>query len=292
MMTKLQHRIYITFFITTGIFAAAYFLILGLEYYTTPLEERFFNPLHNELKPSGFIGHGLGILGSLMMLTGVSSYMLRKRIKKLHRIGVLKHWLEFHIFLCSVGPLLVLYHTAFKFGGIVAVSFWSMVAVVASGVIGRFIYIQIPRTIQGRELSLNEIMQENQSYSNQLRQKYNLSEKLISEIENLSHAEVDNKMKFSQLVPFYFREIFTKKKQLKVVREKLHNEKLSTENIKSIISISTKKITAARKITMLRLMQRLFKYWHVAHLPFAIIMLIIMLVHVGVAIAFGYTWIF
>lgn len=28
---------------------------------------------------------------------------------------------------------------------------------VASGVVGRFIYKQIPRTIQGRELSLNEI---------------------------------------------------------------------------------------------------------------------------------------
>ena len=41
--------------------------------------------------------------------------------------------------------MLVLFHTAFKFGGIVAVSFWSMVAVFLSGIIGRFIYIQIPK---------------------------------------------------------------------------------------------------------------------------------------------------
>lgn len=32
-----------------------------------------------------------------------------------------------------------------------------MVAVVLSGVIGRFIYKQIPRTIQGRELNIQEI---------------------------------------------------------------------------------------------------------------------------------------
>ena len=53
------------------------------------------------------------------------------------KINRSKHWLEFHIFLCTVGPLLVLYHTAFKFGGIVSVSFWSMVLVVLSGVAGK-----------------------------------------------------------------------------------------------------------------------------------------------------------
>jgi len=39
-------------------------------------------------------------------------------------------------------------------------------------------------------------------------------------------------------------------------------------------------------------MQQLFKYWHVAHLPFAIIMLIILIIHVGVTLTFGYKWIF
>jgi hypothetical protein len=39
-------------------------------------------------------------------------------------------------------------------------------------------------------------------------------------------------------------------------------------------------------------MQRLFGYWHVFHIPLAIVMLITFLIHVGVAIAFGYTWVF
>ncbi|MEZ4892884.1 MAG: hypothetical protein R2778_07680 [Saprospiraceae bacterium] len=39
-------------------------------------------------------------------------------------------------------------------------------------------------------------------------------------------------------------------------------------------------------------MQKLFKYWHVAHLPFALVMLvIIMVIHVGVTLALGYRWI-
>ena len=47
-----------------------------------------------------------------------------------------------------------------------------------------------------------------------------------------------------------------------------------------------------RKIDRLITMQNLFKSWHVAHLPFAILMLIIMLIHVGVTLTLGYRWIF
>jgi len=39
-------------------------------------------------------------------------------------------------------------------------------------------------------------------------------------------------------------------------------------------------------------MQSLFKYWHIAHLPFAIAMFVIMVIHVIVTITFGYRWIF
>jgi hypothetical protein len=51
-------------------------------------------------------------------------------------------------------------------------------------------------------------------------------------------------------------------------------------------------ISLARKIEGLQTLQRMFKYWHVAHLPFSIIMLIIMIIHVAVTLIFGYRWIF
>jgi len=136
------------------------FLILystGKTYYQTSIEERLFHPANNSLKPSGIFGHGLGVVGTFLMLFGMIMYITRKRVKALSRWGSLKHWLEFHIFLCTLGPMMILFHTSFKFGGIVALSFWSMVAVWLSGVIGRFIYIQIPRSIEGRELSLSEV---------------------------------------------------------------------------------------------------------------------------------------
>jgi len=46
------------------------------------------------------------------------------------------------------------------------------------------------------------------------------------------------------------------------------------------------------KIARLETMKKFFKYWHVAHLPFALIMLIIVIIHIAITVAFGYKWIF
>lgn len=71
-MTKIQHWIYLLI----GIVVTAYLGFTGYSYYSTPVEERFFHQAHNILKPSGYLGHGLGIIGSLMMVIGVATYMI------------------------------------------------------------------------------------------------------------------------------------------------------------------------------------------------------------------------
>ena len=51
-------------------------------------------------------------------------------------------------------------------------------------------------------------------------------------------------------------------------------------------------LALSRKIGRLVTMLKYFRYWHIAHLPFALIMLIIVVIHVAVTVAFGYKWIF
>jgi hypothetical protein len=225
-----------------------------------------------------------------MMLIGVAVYIIRKRVRRFGRIGLLKHWLEFHIFLCSVGPMLVLFHTAFKFGGIVAVSFWSMVAVVLSGIMGRYIYVQIPRSISGKELSLNEVRLLDEELTQKLKGKTNLSEELQITINtfDLNSYISSNSNFITVLLKGYSvtNELFKK------VKKDLSQNNVPKHNRKEILKLTKNKLALDRKIKLLRSMQNIFKYWHIFHLPFAIIMLVIMLVHVGVTIAFGYKWIF
>lgn len=284
------HRIYIGFLVLVVLIATSYLAYRGYSYYSLGIEQRFFHPEHQTLKPSGFLGHGLGIIGSLMMLVGVSTYMLRKRISKFSRMGILKYWLEFHIFLCTLGPIFVLYHTSFKFGGLVAVSFWSMVAVVLSGVIGRYIYLQIPRTIEGREMNLNEINQIKDELNKKLLTVYSIDEQTLQEILNTVKKRPDrsgNSMVKRSIEKFNFERM-----AIREVKTILRQHKVIGKGYKEVVKLIKDEINLNRKIDRLISMQNLFRYWHVAHLPFALLMLIIMLIHIGVAYAFGAHWIF
>ena len=289
-MSPAVHRFYISMLVSIGVLTTLFLFYAGFSYYSTSLEERFYHPDHVYLKPSGAFGHGLGIIGTLMILIGVFSYIARKRYKFLARMGRLKYWLEFHIFLCSVGPVLVLFHTAFKFGGIVSIAFWSMVAVVASGVIGRFIYIQIPRTIEGRELSLYEVQALKSNMEAILKDTYRLDEPSYNAI--LESTRVNPRETGGNLLGGMINKYFEDQKTIRKVKNILRGNNLSSADLKKVTDLIRNEISLNNRIDRLQTMQKLFKYWHVAHLPFALIMLIIMVIHVGVTLAFGYRWIF
>lgn len=291
-MNKTLHKIYVGFFLVVGISVTILLAINGYDYYTTPLEERFFNPSHSALKPSGAWGHGFGIIGTLMMIVGVSVYMIRKRYRRFFNFGYLKHWLEFHIFLCSVGPILVLYHTAFKFGGIVSVSFWSMVLVVLSGVVGRFIYLQIPRSIQGQELSLKEMNEEKEKLAARVRSVLSEDSSTYSEFERISSSDHYKSFKLSTAIGFFFWEYFNVRKVLRSMKNRIKQLGLSKSEQVELMHAAKSEIVFARRIALLRTSQKLFHMWHIFHLPFAIAMFTIMVIHVVVTIIFGYKWIF
>ena len=251
-----------------------YLAYTGYSYYNTPLEERFYHPRHTWFKSSGVYGQGLGVIGTLMILFGVTIYIARKRYNFLSKQIRLKYLLEFHIFLCTLGPILVLFHTAFKFGGIVSIAFWSMVAVVLSGVAGRFIYIQIPRTIEGRALTLKEVKSLKTDLDAVLGELFEIDDHTKQMIVNIANAE---------------KASYKNVRQLKKV---LIQNQIPKDDRIYIVKLVKDDVILSRKIARLETMQKLFKYWHVAHLPFALIMLVIVIIHIAITVAFGYKWIF
>jgi hypothetical protein len=289
-MSKTVHRIFLGTLVVVVFITTIWLIYGGLSYYRTGLEERVYHPDHVNLKPSGNLGHAFGIAGSLLMIIGMVSYMARKRYRFLSRMGLLKHWLEFHIFLCTLGPILVLFHTSYKFGGLVAISFWSMVAVFASGIIGRFIYLQIPRTVDGRELSLNEVKGMKSDVAEIVRNNFNLDDESYNILVESLKKKVELYTK--NQVSRYISKSLSDKRTLSSVKKVLKRNKMPESEYKKVIKLVKDDISLNRRIERLDTMRNLFRYWHVAHLPFALVMLIIMVIHVGVTILFGYRWIF
>ena len=79
-------------------------------------------------------------------------------------------------------------HSSFKVGGLVSISFWSMVAVALSGVFGRYLYLQIPRTRAGEELSLAEVEKADRELTRRLREEFGADDAFLERLERAADA--------------------------------------------------------------------------------------------------------
>jgi len=266
-------------------------LLSGLDFYLLPGQERAFSPLADLWSPTGLYGHGMGIVGSAMILIGVFGYSARKRFALLARFGQLRHWLSVHIFLCTLGPFLVLLHTTFKFGGIVSIAFWSMAIVVASGVFGRYVYARIPKTVNGRFLGLRAIQERALELSALIAARTGVPR---AEIEGLVAAPVPSTHAESLIgaMGAAFASDVRAMGQRRALRTYLKRRAVPLELHAPVVAMDAERRRLLRQALLLQPFQRLFRYWHVIHLPLATVMFIVLGVHVTVAVMFGYTWIF
>lgn len=269
-----------------------YLLVSGWDYYSSPYLERPRHEDYRELRPAGSYGLAYGYLGAAMMIL-MLTYSLRKRTRLLGRLFSLRTWLNLHIFLGIFGPLLILLHTSFKVQGLVAVAFWSMVAVALSGYLGRFLYQQIPRNLAGDELSLGELEESSREADQKLVSclgESNEGLKLLRQLQIDLTPESGSTLRL--LGELLLADIKRPLLRWQVRREVHQSEIVLDADLNEVVDLAVRRATLQRRVLVLERVQRLFHYWHVIHKPFAIIMYLIMAVHIGIAIWTGYTWIF
>jgi hypothetical protein len=221
----------------------------------------------------------------------VTGYTARKRLRFLAKAGALSYWLQVHIFLCTLGPFLVLLHTTFKFGGVVSIAFWSMAIVVASGIFGRYVYVRIPKTINGRFLTMDAVADKVRDLTRDIAVGTGLK---LEEIETFldTGAAIPRPAGLAGALALAVREDFQQRKDVRGLRRFLHARGVPVDLRGPVLTLVDEQRRLRRQALLLHPFQRLFRYWHVIHLPLAIVMFVILAVHVTVAILFGYTWIF
>ena len=260
----------------------------GWSYYATPLIERPRHPDFWRLKPGGTWGRLYGMVGAAL-LVAMLVYSVRKRLRILRGAGSLRVWLAFHIFCGVVGSLLILLHTSFKFGGIVSISFWSMVTVALSGVLGRYLYRQIPRARSGDELSLRQAEEEEEALGQWLRD-LGVPDAALERLDEIANqGSSDEWGRDWGLAALLFRlplddlllrwRLQTFRRELRGVPRRLRRR---------AARVAGRKARLARRIALWSRLLRLFYYWHVLHKPFAILMYLFLIVHVAVVTMAGY----
>jgi hypothetical protein len=264
----------------------------GLAYYRTPLADRPHQDAYRLLRPAGMRGHTLGVIGSAMLIL-LLGYSLRKRSRRLARYGSISRWLSVHIYLGIFGPLLVTLHTSFKITGLVAVSYWSMVTVAVSGVFGRYLYRQIPRNLVGEEKTARELVLEREALDRAMTAEFPFGPAVIAALEGLAGTDPDGTHGRRAALRFLLRRDGRLRHDATELAARFARENaLGADASARLASLARERAVLHRRSALLAGLQQLFHYWHVFHKPFAYLMLIIMVVHVVVAVATGYTWIF
>ena len=220
----------------------------------------------------------------LAMMTVMHAYSARKRLKLLRRAGPLRSWLDGHILLGILGPLFVVLHSSFKIGGLVAISFWSMVAVALSGVFGRYLYLQIPRTRAGEELSLADVEKADQELGRRLREEFGADDAFLRELDAASKPPAGGLA--SVLGALLLEDLGLRRRRRRQLVRSLRG--VPPPLVRELSGIVGQKALLRRRILLWDALHRLFHHWHVVHKPFAIVMYLFVVVHVAVATLTGY----
>jgi hypothetical protein len=261
------------------------FALDGWEYYRAPLGTRGYLPEHPLLRPSGPVGLTLGVCGVMSMLMTLP-YYVRKRWRVLARIGTPKQWLEVHIFFGIVGPVLITLHTSFKFNGIVSVAYWLMMTVWASGFVGRYLYVRIPKTIRGAELSFTQV-EEQLTRSQQQLQATALPPAVQRELEAFEAAVLRARGRAPGAIDLFFGELRVRAR-LMLLQRHLRAAGVDIAAITAVVDAAAERATLARRLAHLQRTRHLFELWHVFHRPLVVGLFVIVAFHVGIALFFGY----
>ncbi len=271
-----------------GCCAAAGVLVLlfgGWDYYTAPIARRGYMPEHRLLRPSGLVGLPLGVAGALAMISTLP-YAARKRWRALSRFGPTSKWLEVHIFFGILGPVLVTFHTSFKFNGGISVGYWLMMTVWASGFVGRYLYVRIPKTIRGIELSRSEIEAELAGTRAGIALE-SLPAAARSALDDFDRSIEPATGSPPGILDLVFGELRVRMR-LWFMRRHLRAAGADLAAIHAVVARAAEHATLVRRISHLQRTRRLFELWHVFHRPLVYGMFLIVGLHVAIAIYLGY----
>ncbi len=267
--------------------------LAGYRYYILPVAERVRSPLHAWLKPSGLIGQPAGIL-ALLIFVFLWLYPLRKKYKSLAWTGSLGRWMDIHILAALGLPLLLAIHAAWRFDGVIGLGFLSMMVVVASGIVGRYLYVRIPRSKSGVELTRDEVSARRRALMQQIADTMQVN---VESVERTLHIDtsagkaVGILQTFSQLLTNDITRWRTARELRRRWKSTVGVSRAGDRAaLKQALALAKREMSLEQQARMLDATHKVFRFWHVAHRPFALTALVAVVVHVAVVIYVGATW--
>lgn len=229
--------------------------------------------------------------GSTMLL--LFTYPLRKHVRFMRNLGKVKWWFWIHLFLGIAGPWLILVHSGFHIGSLNAgVALYSMIVVVLSGVVGRFIHVRVHRGLNGELTTLQALRARAGLVETEARSRLHFCPAAEARLQAFEQRELRAGAGWLT----YLRQLAWLPAQQRIAAWRCRAElraALASASQRGRWSPADRQrrerrarrlvdryLNAVVRVAQFTAYERAFSLWHVAHLPFVYLLVISAVVHV------------
>jgi hypothetical protein len=237
-------------------------------------------------------GYYLGLVGGLMMLS-LLLFPLRKRMRLMQKWGRLPNWFRIHMMLGITGPLLILFHSNFRFGSINAgVALFSMLLVAGSGIMGRFVYTKIHHGLYGRSATLKEIRAHFIAQADDVKTKFHFAPHVEQWMHDFEAYALDNALPISAKIWRFFsigfkanwmhrKTMLEIKKLLSQRAQERHWDRTKLAQCQETADkLAMAYLKQAQAVAQFSTYERIFALWHVVHIPLVYMLVLSSIFHV------------
>ena len=280
-----RRRAHWLYFIT-GVAILAWLASRGWDYYLLDHASRMRSPLHDSLRPAGHWGHGVGIVATAFMLLNFL-YPVRKRSRLLAGKGSIRSWLDFHMFVGFMSPLVIAFHAAFQSNNQLATgTAAALLVVVLTGIVGRFIYGLVPSQ-GGKEMEIADVIGRWERLRARLKPMIDDSDDpaLVHRLFDTLAQPSRSASLLALLVTFPFSAARTR---LRLLRARLHfvDHAEYVEFREGYLVLSRLRF----QVSFYQSLKRLLRVWRLFHGALAGFLVVTITAHIAVSVYFGYVW--
>ncbi len=259
------------------------------DFYGVVGDAQLDHPWYDRWRSAGFVGRALGTAAVAMFLANLA-YGLRRRLRSWHKWGHLRNWMSAHVFFGLLGGGLLLLHANFRMTSPAAQ--WSALAVMAllaTGVIGRYIYALVPHTAFGQE-DPDGLRGRGSALLVELREVWPTGkeplEALAARTRIESRAPISRGLVLLCMGPT--RRLLT----LLWVAQWLgrHGHELQSESRQQVRRLARALLATGQDLALAAAAAALLRRWRLVHLLAAVVMVATAFLHVRSAFAHGYRW--
>ena len=233
-------------------------------------------------------GYWLGVAGGSLMLV-LLAYPLRKRYDALAVLGPLKYWFRFHLVAGIAGPAIVLFHSTFRIGSFnAAIALASMLLVVTSGIVGRFLYRIIHHGLYGSRASAAELQralaQQMKTLQPTLARLPAVQQEVGGLLELMSLQPAGRWARIAHFATFGIKRYLAAWRVRRTIAR--HEKKLFKDSgavntqLHILAGTIDDALKAVQRTAQFSTYERLFSLWHVIHIPFLVMLVVTAIVHV------------